>query len=226
MGAAADTRAGDRDLATALGELFVYPTEDVRRHLAEARRKCDDASGAELASRALTAFEAAVDDLSLSELQDLYTRTFDLTPRCVPYLSVHLFGQESFKRARLMTGLDDAYRRAGVDRGSELPDHLGLVLRSAHAFGAEEWDELVSLCLAAPLASMLGELQEAANPYRHVVEAVRRVLGVAHLEPREPQVPLWRRRERRRSGEREPHQEPHREPRRAAAGPTSKGESR
>lgn len=187
----------DRDLAAALGRLFVYPGEDYRDHLAAARALCEDACGAELAARAVACFEDAVADLSLTALQDLYTRSFDLTPLCVPYLSVHLFGQESFKRARLMTGLDEAYRRAGIDRGGELPDHLGLVLRSARAFEPEEWDELVSHCLAGPLASMLGELQEAANPFRHAVEAVRRALGVAHMEVREPQAPHWRRRERR-----------------------------
>lgn len=192
-----DGHRNDRDLAAALGELFAYPGEDYRERVATARALCAERCGAELAARALATFERVVDELPVDDLRDLYTRTFDLTPRCVPYLSVHLWGQESFKRARLMTGLDEAYRRAGIDRGGELPDHLGLVLRSAHAFAPEEWDELVSLCLATPLAAMLGELQEAANPYRHAVDAVRRALGVAHVEARPPQVPLWRRRQRR-----------------------------
>jgi nitrate reductase delta subunit len=193
--------ASDRDAAAALGELFLYPRQDYR-HLVTAARALCDAQCCVLTAQALVAFENAVGELSLDELQDLYTRTFDLTPRCVPYLSVHLFGAESFDRGRLMTGLDEAYRRACFDRGSELPDHLGLVLRFATAFDETEWDELVTLCLARPLALMLGELQEAGNPFRHAVEAVRRALGVAHLEAEAPRVPLWRRRRRRRgSGE-------------------------
>jgi nitrate reductase delta subunit len=192
--------ASDRDAAAALGELFLYPRQDYR-HLVGAARALCDAQCCVLTAQALVAFDNAVGELSLDELQDLYTRTFDLTPRCVPYLSVHLFGAESFDRGRLMTGLDDAYRRAGFDRGSELPDHLGLVLRFATAFDETEWDELVTLCLARPLALMLGELQEAGNPFRHAVEAVRRALGVAHLEAEAPRVPLWRHRRRRGSGD-------------------------
>jgi nitrate reductase delta subunit len=191
--------ASDRDAAAALGELFLYPRQDYRRRVSAARALCDVQCDV-LTAESLVAFENAVGELSVDELQDLYTRTFDLTPRCVPYLSVHLFGAESFDRGRLMTGLDEAYRRAGFDRGGELPDHLGLVLRFATAFDETEWDELVTLCLARPLTLMLGELQEAGNPFRHAVEAVRRALGVAHVEVEAPRVPLWRRR-RRRSGD-------------------------
>ena len=58
------------------------------------------------------AFRDAVADLSPFELQELYTRTFDLNPMCSPALSVHLFGVESFKRSHLMVGLLDIYRAA------------------------------------------------------------------------------------------------------------------
>lgn len=188
---------GARRRARLLGPLLAYPRpESFRSDLAEARAglAADGSSAATGALEALRAFAAEVEDLSVTALQELYGRNFDLSPRCVPYLSVHLFGQESFERAKLMTGLDSVYRRAGIDRGGELPDHVALVLTHAEAFGDEDWAELVEHCLARPLALMLGALDDAGDPYRHLLRAVRRAVGVDGVEPEVPATPHWRRR--------------------------------
>jgi nitrate reductase assembly molybdenum cofactor insertion protein NarJ len=185
-----------RRAAAALGALFAYPRrERFAIDLARAEGRLL-AAGQDGAAEALDAFERAVARLPFEELEDLYTRTFDLTPVCVPFLSVHLFGQESFRRARLMTGLDEAYQRAGFDRASELPDHVGVVLRAAEVFPDEEWRELVEKVLARPLARMAGALGGTGprkNPYRHLVEAARRLLGVDELPAEAPAEPHWRR---------------------------------
>jgi len=192
-----------RPQAAALGRLLAFPRPAAfAADLTAAAARLDAAMPE--AAAALAAFRAELAPLDDDAHQDLYSRTFDLAPRCVPYLSVHLFGAESFKRARLMTGLDDAYRRAGLDRGGELPDHLGVVLAFADAFGAEEWDELLRLCLARPLARMRADLAAAGNPYRHLLEAVRLVLGLPDLPPDPAPGPLWRRRRGRRGEARQP----------------------
>lgn len=190
-----------RAAAVALGALFAFPRrESFAAALARAEGRLL-AAGADAAAEALDDFERAVARLPLEQIEELYTRTFDLSPVCVPFLSVHLFGQESFRRARLMTGLEEAYRKAGFDRsdgdGSELPDHLGVVLRAAEVFSAEEWRELVDLAMARPLACMAGALEAPGarkNPYRHLVEAARRLLGVDSLAAEAPAEPHWRRR--------------------------------
>lgn len=181
-----------RPQAVALGRLLAFPRPAAfAADLAAAEAGLAEPMPA--AAAALAAFRAAVGGLGNDGLEDLYSRTFDLAPRCVPYLSVHLFGAESFKRARLMTGLDEAYRRAGFDRGGELPDHLGVVLRFADAFGAEDWEELLALCLGRPLARMRADLAAADNPYRHLLDAVRLVLGLPDLPPEPAPGPHWRR---------------------------------
>lgn len=183
-----------RRAAVALGSLFAYPRrERFATQLARAEGGLL-AAGQDDAAASLDAFERAAARLSFQELEDLYGRTFDLSPSCIPFLSVHLFGQESFRRARLMTGLEDAYQKAGFDRtegGNELPDHLGVVLRAAEVFSEEEWRELVEMVLARPLAKMAGAL-DPKNPYRHLVETVRRLLGVDHLPAEAPADPHWR----------------------------------
>lgn len=183
-----------RRAAAVLGPLFAYPRrERFATQLARAEGGLL-AAGEDAAASSLDAFERAAARLSFQELEDLYTRTFDLSPSCVPFLSVHLFGQESFRRARLMTGLEDSYQKGGFDRsegGNELPDHLGVVLRAAEVFSEDEWRELVEMVLARPLARMAGAL-DPKNPYRHLVEAVRRLLGVDHLPAEAPADPHWR----------------------------------
>ncbi|HLE85388.1 MAG TPA: molecular chaperone TorD family protein [Thermoanaerobaculia bacterium] len=181
-----------REAVAALGVLLAYPRrERFAADLARAEGRLLEAGAAE-ASEALEAFERAAVRRSFDELEELYTRTFDLSPACAPFLSVHLFGQESFRRARLMTGLEEAYRKAGFDRGTELPDHVAIVLQAAEAFPEAEWAELVERVLARPLAKMKGSL-DARNPYRHLVEAVRQVLGVAEVPEEAPAEPHWRR---------------------------------
>ena len=181
-----------RIAAAALGPLLAYPRrERFATDLARAEGRLLEA-GASEAAEALEAFERAAVRRSFDELEDLYTRTFDLTPVCVPFLSVHLFGQESFRRARLMTGLEEAYRKGGHDRGTELPDHVAVVLGAAEVFAEDEWRELVEQVLARPLARMKGAL-DPKNPYRHLLEAVRLALGVAEVPEEAPADPHWRR---------------------------------
>ncbi len=114
--------------------------------------------------------------------QEAYTRTFLVMPSCVPYVSVHLFGEESFRRGRLMADLRDAFDRAGFEPGSELPDHLAVLLRFAPCLSPEEFDELVRYCLKAPVAAMAASLGRTRNPYLHAIEALRLVLATVDRE--------------------------------------------
>lgn len=158
----------------ALGVLFEYPGERFQAQYDEAVEAVRAVEcGAEAA---LGAFQAELSGLSTAYAQELYTRTFDLSPVCVPYVSVHLFGAESFKRAELMTGLIAAYERAGFERGTELPDHIALLLRSAPGFNADEWEDLAAFVLLPALEKMGDALNGAKSPWRHVVRAVQGVL--------------------------------------------------
>jgi nitrate reductase delta subunit len=114
--------------------------------------------------------------------EEVFTRTFLVMPSCVPYVSVHLFGDESFRRGRLMASLREAYDREGFDPGPELPDHVAVLLRFAPSLASDELDELVHHCLAGPVAAMAGRLERTRNPYLHALEAVRLVLGASGQE--------------------------------------------
>jgi nitrate reductase molybdenum cofactor assembly chaperone len=118
----------------------------------------------------------------LETQQEVYTRTFLVMPSCVPYVSVHLFGDESFRRGRLMADLREAYDRAGFDAGTELPDHLAVLLRFAPRLASDELDELVRYCLVSPVTKMAARLERTRNPYLHALDGVRLVLEAVDSE--------------------------------------------
>jgi nitrate reductase molybdenum cofactor assembly chaperone NarJ/NarW len=133
---------------------------------------------------ALDRFASCLAALSQEEREELYTTTFDVTPACVPYVSIHLFGEENFKRGEFMAGLQARYQQTAFTTAGELPDHLSVLLRFAAHTDEAERRELVEFCLLGPVGKMIGALSEA-NPYRALLEAVRDTLQAAYpgLQP-------------------------------------------
>ncbi len=120
---------------------------------------------------ALTPFVVEARGMAPAVLEEAYSRSFDLSPVCVPYVSVHLFGEESFHRARLMTALAARWEELGLDLGAELPDHLALVLRGGARLSPDEWRELLRLGVLPALVVMQAQIARAKTPYRHVIDA-------------------------------------------------------
>jgi len=73
-------------------------------------------------------FLAQVRGLSLSEWEELYTRTFDLNPPSAPYIGFHMWG-ESYQRGNFMALMNRALMENEIEMEGELPDHVIPVLR-------------------------------------------------------------------------------------------------
>lgn len=127
------------------------------------------------AKQRLERFLRQVEDLSLGEWEELYTRTLDLTPTTAPYVGYAAYG-ESYHRGELLAALVRAYRELGLDPGSELPDHLANVLRYLARCQAP-LPELLEI-LPKALSEMERTLRtlDAKNPYLLVLEAVQEAL--------------------------------------------------
>ncbi|HEX9727345.1 MAG TPA: hypothetical protein VGA37_02430 [Gemmatimonadales bacterium] len=116
-----------------LAALFEYPQRDYPAEVQRARQVLDGrypAAAARLAAFANTlpseghAFSAA----ALDEVQEIFTRSFDVQPITTLSVGYVMFGDD-YKRGELLVNLNREDRDAGVDCGSELPDHLPNVLR-------------------------------------------------------------------------------------------------
>ncbi|OPZ84618.1 MAG: Nitrate reductase delta subunit [bacterium ADurb.Bin429] len=166
--------AEETHICTALGALFAYPTEAYPEDILTCRDQMRRLYPA--AARALETFWQQMRQMEHGAREELYTGTFDLAPVCVPYVSVYLFGAENYKRSELMARLNDEYARRGFAPGSELPDHLGVLLRFLPCLPSDEQRELLHFCLRAPVLTMIEHLTKTANPYRHLLRAVQQVL--------------------------------------------------
>ncbi len=107
-------------------DLLEYPQSD----LTESVRECEAlvSPGNPEAAALLDPLRSFVADAPLGDIQELYTRTFDLDATYHPYVGHHLFG-ESYKRSAFMVGLKERYKAYDFVVEGELPDHLAVMLR-------------------------------------------------------------------------------------------------
>lgn len=156
------------DLAL-MADLFEYPREEFAAAAQRAAREV----GSPSARVHLSAFARDIAELSPELLEEAHVRTFLVAPASAPYVGVHLFGEESFKRAHLMAQLVGRFRAVGFDPGNELADHVAVLLRFAGHVDSEELSDLVRWCLAVPITAMHGSLADTRSPYRHLLAALK-----------------------------------------------------
>ena len=169
-------------------DLLSYP----RPGLAAAARECEAlvATDTPEAAALLGAFAAFAAETPPGRLEEVYTAAFDLDASSSLYVGYHLLG-ESYKRSVFMLELKRCYEAQGLEIGSELPDHLALVLRFLAACDdAELAQELVAEALVPALGKRLGQrggseaeegdegeqVPESPHPYLGVLEALALVL--------------------------------------------------
>lgn len=128
------------------------------------------------AGKLLEQFNQKISGLDTSELEEIFTRTFDMTPLCVPYISAHIYGEENFERGKLMSGLLDRYSEVGFDYGQEMPDHIAVVLRFASQCEDEEFNELIDYVLAEPIKQMAQNAKGSDNPYELLLLSILDVM--------------------------------------------------
>lgn len=150
----------DRYTCQLLADAMCYPIPGLDARLASTLAAISDPG----ARKSFANFLRAVQTISQGEWEELYTRTFDLSPLVAPYLGYHIWG-DGYPRGKLMAELNRAYREQGLEDLGELPDHLSLVLRYLST-GAPPPPELVEVFTPAT-HKMLAILRKAdkTNPY-------------------------------------------------------------
>jgi nitrate reductase molybdenum cofactor assembly chaperone len=152
----------ERRLYGLFAQLLEYP----RGSVAEAARACQVLLAVEHPEAAclVAEFAAMAEAAPPGRLEEIYTGTFDLNATCYPYVGYHLLG-ESYKRSVLLIGLKQRYRAVGLDTGSELADHVALVLRFLSVLDdADLARELVGEALLPALGRMMRKSEEGGEP--------------------------------------------------------------
>ncbi len=154
-----------------LADLLDYPGANWQSRCDECKDLLSAGSQSFVSPFAL--FASETEKLSLSELQEFYTRTFDLNPVCALDIGYHLFG-ENYKRGVFLANLRETEAPFDLGQEHQLPDYLPVLLRLLTKLDDEELRRaLVVDCMIPALEKMLKTLGEGENPYRHLIAAVR-----------------------------------------------------
>lgn len=112
-----------------------------------------------------------------ARLEEAYTSTFDINAVCHLDVGYQLFG-EDYKRGALLVELSRVQREAGAPVGTELADHLPVLLRLLPKMeDSEERTELVRRLLLPAIEKMIASFPEASsNVYRSSLRVTASVL--------------------------------------------------
>lgn len=168
-------RERDVVLLRLLADVLEYPTKHWNTRFEELNELClvTDRSNSEFYS----AFYSLVRETSLLELQELYTRTFDLSPVCALEVGYHLFG-EDYKRGAFLAQLRETENPYELGQEHQLPDFLPILLRLLGQMeDAELRASLIGYCLLPALAKMSEQLRKKKNRYGNLIYFVEEVLS-------------------------------------------------
>lgn len=105
----------------------------------------------------------------LEEAEELFTRSFDVQSATTLDVGYVMFGDD-YKRGELLVNLLREHRAAGVDCGTELPDHLPVVLRLISRWQDRELaTEFVEEILHPVLVKMVGEFSDERVKQRNAL---------------------------------------------------------
>ena len=149
----------------ALAELFAYPGDGGRERILAALRALPD----ELQNK-LSPFTAFVEAHTSTELEEAYTRTFDINPVCTLEVGWHLYG-EDYGRGAFLVQMRERMRDLRLPEKTELPDHITCVLEVLGRINAAE---IFARSQVVPAVNkMIEGFKRADDPYRTVVVALR-----------------------------------------------------
>ena len=162
----------DFKLLARVGELLEYPDGSLRAKAADLA-DCVGWYGA-IWEDLVEAFALHVSLTPLEELEETYTKAFDMNPSCTLEIGWHLFG-ETYKRGSFLANLRPALRDHGLEEAGKLPDHLALLLPLMGRLPKAEAEGLGRDCVLPALEKLRPKLEGGA-PYDTLLEAIEMIL--------------------------------------------------
>ncbi len=151
-----------------LAGLFSYPEKNYRLHADECLQALDTAPVEVFED--FQKFRAGIEGLSTEELQELFTRTFDLNPICTLEIGWQLYG-EDYQRGEFLVKMRQHLREYGVQESGELPDHLSHALALLAELEEAEAAEFTSRYVLPAIDKMRGAWRENRNAFAALLES-------------------------------------------------------
>ncbi len=115
------------------------------------------------------------------ELEEQFTRTFDVSQEAALEIGWHAFG-ENYTRGAFLVRMRELLREHGLAETGELPDHLCHVLPVLARIDPGDAGELAAQTVIPSVERIAVALAAGAHPYEGVLDAVLEVLKL-HLAP-------------------------------------------
>ncbi|MEE9392813.1 MAG: nitrate reductase molybdenum cofactor assembly chaperone [Planctomycetota bacterium] len=123
-------------------------------------------------SKRLAAFADPVVAMSSSDLEELYTRTFDINPLCSLEVGWQVYG-ETYDRGGFLVNVNMALRDYGIPPSKELADHLPQMLRLFTRSDPKKARDLSVGFLKPAIERMLTGFTDESNPYGSLLSCVQ-----------------------------------------------------
>ena len=156
-----------------LARLLSYPTPEYPNAVRECRELLRPAFPEN--PTVLERFMRQVESSRLEELEELFTRTFDLNPVCCLEVGWQLYG-EDYNRGSYMVRMRQHMRSRGVAESIELPDHLSNILPLLACMDPTEAGPLCASTVLPALRKMQQGLTGNDNPYEEILDAVAKLI--------------------------------------------------
>ena len=170
----------DNIILELIASTLEYPQEDFPEKINELSNRVENLNTKDSSVSLLKKFAEFVNTHKIEELQELYVKTFEVNPVCSLYASIHLFGEESFKRSDFMARLKQAYNEYGMTfNEKELPDFIPIILRFiAYLKDEKRLGDFIKRCILNPLDvisnTMIETLENKSNPYKSLMEYIKK----------------------------------------------------
>jgi len=162
---------GRTTLYAAVAGLLRYPDENWRQRLED----CESALRSEAPALLplLADLRGRVEGLGVDEMQELFTRVFDLNPVCTLEVGWHLFG-EQYERGEFLVKMRGLMRHFELPEDTELPDHLTHVLEVLGEMDAESAQEFAAACVFPAVDKMSASFKGEESAYETAIRLVVR----------------------------------------------------
>jgi nitrate reductase molybdenum cofactor assembly chaperone NarJ/NarW len=158
----------DENIYASLAVLFSYPTESYHKHAIDCLHALRNAPTGVYSE--FQKFHAGIAELGNEEVQELFTRTFDLNPMCTLEIGWQLYG-EDYQRGEFLVKMREHLREFGVVESGELPDHLSHALALLGRLEANEAQEFASVYVLPALDKMRTAWKDNRNAFAALLES-------------------------------------------------------
>lgn len=152
-------------------ELLSYPSNRTKPVAANCNRQLK--VFAPEAAAAFTGFIDFLEQQRLPQIEEMFTSTFDLQALSDPYVGFQLCG-ESQARTMFLMKLQELYAKQDFSCGTELPDHLSVMLRFIGKIDDPQGNrEIIVDALLPALEKIIVGIEAQDHPYLHLLKALQ-----------------------------------------------------